>query len=50
MIETQTQTEQLSKFTESLYSIGVLAVLLIALYFGFKYFNKNQSNHFNRKK
>jgi TRAP-type C4-dicarboxylate transport system permease small subunit len=46
----QTQPAQLSKFIESLYSIGILVVLLVALYFGFKYFNKNQSNHFNRKK
>jgi hypothetical protein len=49
MIEKTAEPEQLSKFTESLYSIGVLAVLLVALYFGFKFFNKNQSNHFNRK-
>ena len=46
----QTQTPQLSKFTESLFSIGFLVVLLFALYLGFKYINKNQSNHFNRKK
>ncbi len=46
----QTQPSQLSKLTESLYSLGILVILLIALYFGFKYFNKNQSNHFNRKK
>jgi TRAP-type C4-dicarboxylate transport system permease small subunit len=46
----QTQPAQLSKFTEFLYSMGILVALLIALYFGFKYFNKNQSNHFNRKK
>jgi hypothetical protein len=49
-METQTQPEQLSKFTESLYSLGVLVVLLVALYFGFKFINKNQSNYFNRKK
>jgi predicted negative regulator of RcsB-dependent stress response len=46
----QTQPAQFSKFTESLFSIGFLVILLVALYFGFKYFNKNQSNHFNRKK
>ena len=38
----QTQAPQLSKFVESLFSLGFLVLLLVALYFAFKIFNRNK--------
>lgn len=38
----QTQPAQLSKFTESLFSLGFFVLLLVALYFAFKIFNRNK--------
>ena len=40
MILLQTQP-QLSPLIEQLFSLGFLILLLVALYFAFKYFNKN---------
>ena len=40
MIFLQTQP-QLSPLVEQLFSIGFLILLLVALYFAFKFFNKN---------